>query len=74
MPRPGRKKFTIWLGNQLLEHALTGASLAANLDFLDADVEDWTATRALPTPEECQRLAEFFEVPSQCVLQLAGYV
>ncbi len=74
MPRPGRKEFTAWLWDQLLAHDLRTMGLSTSLDFLDADVEDWAAERAVPTPEECRRLAEFFEVPAECVLRLAGYL
>jgi hypothetical protein len=56
----------------MVEFGYSPMSLSVALGFLDGDVESWVAGRAVPTSQECQRLAQLFEVPSRMVENLAG--
>jgi transcriptional regulator with XRE-family HTH domain len=65
--------FQQWLGEQLIEHDLTTASLAAHLGVLDGEVEDWFFGRAVPAADRCFLLAQFFETTPDRVLRLVGW-
>lgn len=57
----------------MVENDETPTSLAVKLEVLDADVEEWVAGRAVPTPDQCDRIAQLFEVPLARVLIAAGW-
>jgi hypothetical protein len=65
-------RFQSWLLDRMVEYGYTPMSLAKGLGILDGLVEDWVAGRSVPTPAECQHLAQFFEVPLRDVRLAAG--
>ncbi|HVC34139.1 MAG TPA: hypothetical protein VNL16_11575 [Chloroflexota bacterium] len=66
-------RFQTWLLDHMVELDFTPMSLAMGLELLDGDVESWAAGRAVPTPEQCERLAQLFEIPVGQVLAAAGW-
>lgn len=70
---PHDRRFQTWLLERMVEADFTPTSLAIGLEILDGDVESWAAGRAVPTPEQCERLAQLFEVPVGIVLAVAGW-
>lgn len=74
MPRPARyQRFQAWLLDRMVEFNYTPMSLAIGLEILDGDIESWAAGRAVPTPAQCERLAQLFELPVTQVLAAAGW-
>ena len=60
------RQFSVWLADQLAQRRdVTTAELAAELGFLDGDVEDWLAGRSMPSGDEIRRLAVFFALPER---------
>ena len=64
--------FQSWLLDRMVEFGFTPVSLARGLGVVDGLVEDWVAGRAVPSPSECQHLAQLFEVPVRAVRLAAG--
>lgn len=65
--------FRVWFAQRIIDNDLSVTALSHLLDVYDGVVEDWIAGRAVPSPAECIRLAELFEVPPATVLELAGW-
>ncbi|MGH2458544.1 MAG: hypothetical protein ACRDIY_06715 [Chloroflexota bacterium] len=70
---PRSKRFQSWLLERMVDTDFTPTSLAIALELLDGEIEGWVAGRSVPTVEECQLLAQIFELPVNRVLEAAGF-
>ncbi len=69
---PAPPSFQAWLLDRMVAYDFTPMRLAAGLGVLDGAVEDWIAGRSVPSPAECQRLAQLFEIPVRVVEAATG--
>ncbi len=70
---PRHAQFQTWLLERMVETDHTPMSLAAALGILDGTIEDWVAGRSAPTLDQCQQLAQLFEIPVRRVRLAAGF-
>ena len=71
--QPRYPRFQSWLLERMVEFDYTPTSLAMGLEMLDGDIESWAAGRTVPTPSQCERLAQLFEIPVTDILAAAGW-
>ena len=67
--------FRDWLTRQLDQHPdLNQVGLAIKLGLSQSSVSNWLRGIYVPQPENCRKLARFFNVPEKEVLIIAGHL
>lgn len=66
--------FANWLTNQLRHRPeLNQVALAINLGISQGSVSNWLRGLYVPHPENCRKVAHFFDIPEDDVLAIAGH-
>jgi len=66
--------FSTWLTEKMRERDLNNTGLALKIGVSDVAVGFWLRRKTIPDLESCRKLAEFFNVPTETVLSLAGHL
>ena len=66
--------FADWLNDQLnSKPQLNQVALAINLGLSQSSVSNWIRGLYVPQPENCRKIARFFDIPEDDVLVVAGH-
>jgi transcriptional regulator with XRE-family HTH domain len=67
-------EFKTWLAKKMKERDLNNLGLAIKLGMSSTSIGYWLSGRSVPDPDSCHKLAEFFSVPPETVLELVGHL
>ncbi|MCL5265509.1 MAG: helix-turn-helix domain-containing protein [Chloroflexi bacterium] len=68
-----KQAFAKWLSAKLAERGITASQLAAFLEVDHVSVGNWLKAKHLPEPRNIIKIAEYFKVDPDQVLEVAGY-